>query len=593
MPDPEKLDSLLVADCGSVNTKVGFVDRVGGEYRFVGVGVSATTSQPPAADVLVGVRRAMEQIETRTNRRFLADDGQLITPERATGQGVDAFVAITSAPLPLRVAIVGLCREVSVASAARAVNSTYATVGATLALDETGERWLRTNVPGNNKADHKKSSGPPEDPAVVAAEALARADPEVIVLVGGIDGGATTALYEIANLVAAIAASREESARPAVVFAGNREARPQIVSRVGQVAPLLVVDNVHPALDRENYGALQSELEALYVERKIARLPGLGGLTSWSQRPVIPTARAFENVVRFLSRRYDLSVLGVDIGGTSTTLVTARREAYARVVRADLGVGYTLENVIAQAGVDRLIGWLPSEVSAEDLLAHSLNHSLRPTTIPATRQDAQLLQAAAREALSITARTGAVDTSSVDLILLTGAALSRNSNWGSLALIVLDALQPRGVFTLAVDGLGLAPAFGALASVNAEAAASVIERDGFVTLGTVIVPTSNNREGQIDVRVQVRPAGSAEMNLEVQHGSLEVVPLAPGQKASLEVRVARGVALGPTHRGVFKAEIEGGVLGLIIDARGRPLALPPNAEKCRAKIQEWLWDVGG
>ena len=35
---------------------------------------------------------------------------------------MDAFVAVTSAPPPLRVAIVGLSREVSVAAAARAIN---------------------------------------------------------------------------------------------------------------------------------------------------------------------------------------------------------------------------------------------------------------------------------------------------------------------------------------------------------------------------------------------------------------------------------------------------------------------------------------
>jgi hypothetical protein len=71
------------------------------------------------------------------------------------------------------------------------------------------------------------------------------------------------------------------------------------------------------------------------------------------------------------------------------------------------------------------------------------------------------------------------------------------------------------------------------------------------------------------------------------------VPLLPGQKAMIEVRPASGVELPHAKRGVFKAEVAGGALGLIIDARGRPIGLPSDPEKRRTKVQEWYWDVGG
>ncbi|MBI4785657.1 MAG: glutamate mutase L [Chloroflexi bacterium] len=592
MPDSDTLESLLVADIGSVNTKVGLVDHVGSEYRFVGIGAAATTAESPTADVMVGLRRALAQIETRTHRRFLTDEAQLLTPERASGQGVDAFAAITSAPLPLRVAIVGLSRDVSVASAAAAAHGTYATVAATLALDESGGRWLRTNVPQDGVTDDKKTVVKLQDPAVIAAETLAGAHPEVIVLVGGIDGGATTALYEMANLVAAITAAHEEAARPTVIFAGNREARAQIAARLGPVAPLRVVDNIHPALDRENPVALQRELESLYVERKIARLPGIGGLSAWTHVPILPAARAFENVVRFLSQRYDFNVLGADIGGTTTMVATAHGNSFRRTVRADLGLAYSLENVLACVGLEQLVAWLPMELPVQDAQTHWLNRALRPAALAVTREQARLQQVVTREALRIAAQESKLEFGNPDLFLLTGGGFAGNSDYGALALLALDALQPRGVFTLAIDALGLAPAFGALAALNPEAAAHVIERDAFLTLGTVIAPVSNNREGQIDLRIQVQPVGSGVINLEVEHGSLELIPLAPGQKASLQVRAAPGVDLGSAQRGVFKAEVEGGAIGLIVDARGRPIALPASAEKRREKIQKWLWDVG-
>lgn len=587
MPDSAKLESVLVADIGSLNTKVGLVDWVGNAYRFVSAGVSVTTAEPPVSDVRVGVQRAIEQIETRTSRRLLGSDRQLMTPERENGQGVDAFVAVTSAPPPLRVALVGLSSEVSVASAVRALYGTYATVEVTLALEQMGGRWRQS------PAQRDGAGNPAQDPAVIAAEALARANPDVIVLVGGIDGGATTALHEIANLVAAIAASRENTTRAQVIFAGNRDAQAGIASRLEQVAALSIVDNVHPALDRENPGGLQRELEALYEEQKIARLPGLNHLESWAPVQVLPTAQGFENAIRFLARRYAMRVLGVDIGGTSTTVVSADGQAFLRAVRADLGLGYTLENVLNKAGVDRLTGWLPSKLDIDDPWAGWLNQAIHPGTIPATRPSAHLKYAAAREAITLTAREGGIDTSAVDLVVLTGGLLSRNSNLGALALVALDGLQPRGILTLAIDSFGFVPAFGALATLSAAAAASVIEQDGLIKLGTVIAPTSANAEGVLDLRVKVQMAGGSTMNSDVNHGSLELIPLLAGPKASLEVQPAPGVDMGRKGRGVFKGEIEGGALGLVIDARGRPIDLPKDIKKRRVKIQEWLWDMGG
>jgi hypothetical protein len=585
----DKPESLLVADVGSALTKVGLVDFVGGEFRFVAAGKALTTAEPPVSDVAVGLRSALRQIEARTERQLLTPEGQLISPERSSGVGVDTFVMVTSAPVPLRVAIVGLSRDLSVASAMRAVHGAHATVEATFSLEDTGGRWIPTSPAPSS--DGKSAPVTLQDPAVLAAEKIAAAKPEVIILTGGIDGGATTALLDLANLVAAICESQEESVRPTVIFAGNAEVRPQIADRIDTTTTLRVVDNVRPTMTSENLAPLQHELQALYAERKITWLPGLNALTSWTGMPILPTSRAFENTVRFLSRRYGLNVLGADIGAVSTVLIRAQGDTFSRTIRSDLGIGQRLDRVMAQAGIDRLLRWLPQEISPDEARAFWLNHALRPATIPTTREESELMQAAARVALSQAVQQTPVE--GFDLIVLTSGLLARHANLGAMALMALDALQPCGVFTLAVDRLGLAPAFGGLAPANPNAAASVIERDGFETLGTVIAPISKNREGQISLRVKIQPAGSGVMDLEVQHGTLELVPLMPGQKASIQVHTVGRVSLGGNRAGVFKAEIEGGALGLIIDARGRPITLPADADKRRTKVQQWYWDMGG
>lgn len=591
MPDSNKPESLLVADIGSVTTKVGLVDFVGSDFRFVAAGSSITTADPPTSDITVGVRAAIRQVEAHTERRLLTNEGHLISPERSGGQGVDAFVAITSAPVPLRVAVVGLSRDVSLASAVRAVETTHATVAAMLALDDAGGRWMPVERKLDEFSDKKTPTVSMQDPAVIAAESLAITPVDVIVLVGGIDGGATTPLYDITNLIASIQASRDENARPIIVFAGNSEARPQIANRIGSLTALRVVDNVRPTLDRENLIPLQRELENIYADKKINWLPGLTALTQWTSTTITSTARAFENVVRFLSRRHGINVLGVDLGGAWTTVVSARKNGYASFVRANLGLGQGMDGLIRRAGIERLMEWLPLECTAEQAQIRWLNQTYRPWAIPSTHDEAHLMQAAARTALATAVRE--VDVNDVDLVLLTGGMCTHTDNFGALALLVLDALQPSGIFTLAADSFGLVPAFGGMAAVNPAAAASVIERDGLVTLGTVIAPMSKNRDGQVDVRVRVKPTGAGAIELEVQHGSLELIPLTQEQKAEIEVRPTRGVELGKTKNGIFKAEIEGGALGLIIDARGRPVTLPADPDARRSQVQKWYWDVGG
>lgn len=591
MPESHTVESLLVADIGSATTKVALVDVVNNQHRLLSLGVTTTTTQASDANVLVGVCDAIRQIEARTGRQLLTDDRQLITPERSSLQGVDAFVATTSAAAPLRVAIVGLSRDLSVASAQRAIRSARATTIVTFALDESIGRWVPVTVPSSPDSEAQTPRTVLEDPMVLAAEKLARAQVDAIVLVGGVDGGATAALYDLTNLVTAIVAARDESARPPVIFAGNSAARTEVAQRIGQVTTLRVVDNVRPTLDTENLLPLQHELETLYDEKKVKWLPGYADLSNWTTIPIRSSTQGLQTIIRYLARRYGLRVLGVDVGASATSIVSANGDQVQTILCADVGLGQHLANLLERVPLERWLEWLPIEITDDEAYAYWLNHSLYPRALPLTRTEMYLLQAAARVALATAAQD--LTTDECDLVVLSGGMVASNSNLGALALVALDALQLCGVFSLVVDSFGIVPALGALAMLCPAGAASVLERDTLVTLGPVIALDSKNREGQLDARVRVQPANSGPINLEVQHGSLELVPIVLGQKASLEVHPAGGTRLPNAKRGVFQAQVEGGALGVVIDARGRPIILPSDAEKRRTKIQQWYWDVGG
>jgi hypothetical protein len=71
------------------------------------------------------------------------------------------------------------------------------------------------------------------------------------------------------------------------------------------------------------------------------------------------------------------------------------------------------------------------------------------------------------------------------------------------------------------------------------------------------------------------------------------LPLAPGRSAELTVQPGRrfDIGLGPGKR--QKMKVYGGTVGVVIDARGRPIQLPKEEAARRSLVRQWLWELGG
>lgn len=84
-----------------------------------------------------------------------------------------------------------------------------------------------------------------------------------------------------------------------------------------------------------------------------------------------------------------------------------------------------------------------------------------------------------------------------------------------------------------------------------------------------------------------------QLEVEVEHGTIETLPLAAGQAARVTLQPSRRVDIGYGAGKEHTITIRGGAVGLVIDARGRPLDLPADASKRQALLRQWLWDIGG
>lgn len=594
--DDHHVESILAADIGSCWTRVALLDRVGGQYRFVARSELPTSSEPPVANVAVAVRLALEQIEISTGRVLLDARQALITPERADGSGVDFFVVTCSAARPLDVAIAGLIEQLSVANARRVARSTYSRIVDSFALDSGGGPW------GSRHG------------AIGVVRRLYTSRPQVVVVAGGTDGGAVEPLIDLAEALGVAAEALPPAERPVVIFAGNTQAAEQVAAIVAEAVEYRRVENVLPAESRPQIDAVSAALGELFRDRRLARVPGLGAVKNWTRTPILPTADALTRVVRFLAHRANRRVLGVDVGAANTILVAAAgTQAAQTLIRTDLGMGSGLEGVLAQTTALDLCGWVPSGCdnmaaggsAAAALLDALATHQLRPWGRPQSPRMLMFLQAAAREILRLTlAEAGAAFAADgltapaqgvlppFDSILLGGAVLSEAPNPAQAVMIVLDGLQPTGISHLLLDRVGLVPAIGVLAEVAPAVAVDLLSGPVLESLGTVVAPVGVARRGAevLNFRMTLPDGSGYEVNVEYGRVYREWLP--PGQTIRLALRPARGFDIGFGPGKAAEISVTGGSVGLIIDARGRPLPLEDDLSARSARSAQWRSEIG-
>jgi hypothetical protein len=143
-----------------------------------------------------------------------------------------------------------------------------------------------------------------------------------------------------------------------------------------------------------------------------------------------------------------------------------------------------------------------------------------------------------------------------------------------------------------LDQSNLSAALGAAAEVNPNLVVQVLENN-MQNLGAVISPVGEARPGTPILRLQAAFADGNETRMEIKYGSIEILPVPLGQTVNLRLQPLHrfDIGMGGPGRG-GRLRMVGGVLGLVIDARGRPLTLHEDAARRRELFGKWLWMLG-
>lgn len=610
-PTVATVGAILAVDIGSLNTRAALFDVVGDEYRYVARASANTTAEAPFSDITAGVYNALRDLEEITGRK-LTEENRLILPQRADGSGLDLFIATASAAPALRVAVASVSSDISEPSALQAIGSTYTHIVSRITLDEGVK-----HIPAEDDALISKAS---TAWLQEQTDKLLAMPPEMVLIAGGVEGGPVAPLVRLARVVAnaareqvnraerAARINKQELGRPTAIFAGNSTAQGVVNETLNQVAEVRTVTNLRPGLTVEQTGPTEEAITGIYRERRVPQIPGYPVLSRWVEGAVVPTAESIRLIGRYLYAHYGRETLIADVGASSTSLFLANAERDSAIVRGDLGLAYGVSNLIAERGAANVLRWLPFGMSEEELVDWALNKLIRPQLLPQTARDLAVEHALAREALisaqEALQRGYGAKPPRYDLLIGTGGLLGYAPRPGQAAQLMLDALQPvaegLGSVELAVDTTMLLPALGNLAHHHLAAAAYIFDRDCLVWLGTALIAQTDEtaqvagipaEEGRIAVTVTVdRKTGSE--TVDVPYGSIRVIPLRPDERAPLTVKPGPGFRVGSGEPGkALKTqagqEVKGGLVGLIIDARGRPLHFAEDNDVRLEKMRQW------
>jgi len=614
--NPSSASSLLVADCGTVFTKVSLFGLVEGQYRLMARGEAPTTIAPPYEDVTKGIIQAINIIEFITGRHFISE-GRILSPEQPIGDGVDVFIATISGSEPLRLVVLGAADAKLEELARQAVSGLYADIHALPSPSFIAASALAPVSVGAGSAG--ASGGGAWTPERVAlewerqVEQIRELRPHAALVVGMADGPAGPApIQEACQLLINVTQELNErhgasasagvsphdvAAQQIAVLYGGAPQYVEAVRRMLQGAA--EVTRIDALVSQEQIGPLSLAAGELYEQDVMQQLPGYSRLRSWSTAAPVPTATSLSSLVRFLAQHYAMNVTAVDVGGATTTLMQAGESGeFIPMVNSGVGVGPGVGTILQKVGVERIVRWLPFDTSEDELRQYVLNRMLHPHVLPTTQRDLQISQAFAREAIILTmeaAQQNKFDWLSSDLILATGGVLAHAPKYGQAALMLLDAIQPKGVTSLVLDRTMLISQLGAMATVAPIAAVQVNENDAVThRLGTCVIPFGQLPPGEIALRVEIDYTNGRHLEVDVLSGDIEVIPLQTNEQAFLSLFPAPtvDVGLGAGERAKAAEEIDGGLVGLIIDARGRPLVFPTNDKERQARLMQWMQKIG-
>ncbi len=480
---------VLITDIGSTTTKALLLGNKNGKFIFLGQAEVPTTVEKPFEDVKTGILSAARKLEEDHGVK-LVDSNALVNA---------AYLTTSSAGGGLQMLVFGLTKSDTGHVAGITAHGAGGVILRTLTIDD-------------------------EILPVDKMRLIRDLHPDLILMAGGIDGGAIGGVVHLAELLTLAEPEPKfrQNQKIPLVFCGNKNAR-YFISRVLQDRfELHIVDNVRPATTEVNTEPAKNKIHQLFMENVMERAPGYDRLKRWVSADILPTPTGVERILRLYAETNENNILMLDMGGATTDIFSNISGEYHRTVAANIGMSYSLSNILAQAGIDAVMRRLPRNFPEQEVRDYVANKTLHPAYVPKTLKERMVEISMAIEGINIawhqhkemnfrTVKLGFLDRlkkrdidkfeamfssvtdelfqlSEVDMIIGAGGVISHMSNPLEALVALSDGFKPTGITRIFVDRSFKSPHMGALSASEPEIALELFKKECLQEIGYLIAP---------------------------------------------------------------------------------------------------------
>ena len=155
-------------------------------------------------------------------------------------------------------------------------------------------------------------------------------------------------------------------------------------------------------------------------------------------------------------------------------------------------------------------------------------------------------------------------------------------------MILTDGLQPEGVTMIFQDSVFMMPHLGVLSTIYPDAAWNIFDKDCLLRLGSIIAPKGMVKSGELVMEIELEMEDGSIMNEVVKGGEIKKIELGNRKTALATILPSKNFDIGNGYGKELVTKVEGGIVGIIFDGRGRPITFEDNEEIQKEQLLDWL-----
>lgn len=577
--------NILGLDIGRMNTRASLFGPVEGKYGLQGCGITPTRIGP-GLGIGKSIEDAVENLQASVDRILLKPGSNLSGRNDPMRISMDQVVSVVSAGPWRKTALLGLTKRGSLHAGKALMDS--------LPLEDVGVYDI------TDQSNEQK-----------VIDELVHQQPEFLILTGGEDTGAEEPILRWVEAARLVCLLSPEATRPVILYTGNPLVTERVRRRLEPITKLHVLPNLRPIRDGLDLVPAQTVLNWEIIRKWREALHGWVELSSPQYHSVATTSFPYSRMVRFLSQlkadpqgsHQMQGVMGINLGGDST-IISAGLDGYTGTLmkkRWECLQSEGLESIS-----DSVYQWTYVPVKKDAVHEFLSNRPLNEGFIPESQSDLALSHALGRIQLQLAFKSFAYNYPwfhnhqengsciSYEPIIASGALLTQAPTPGQAMLTILDGVQPCGITTIVLDKHHTLPLLGVIGQIEPVLPVQLLASPAYENLGTVIVANSDRPMGEGILTVHVQVDAGKNYSIDISQGELKRLVVPPGSAVvlDLEPEPHTSVGFGEPGKG-GRLKVIGGAVGVIIDARGRPLRLPDDDDERVTRLHQWKSILGG